>query len=69
MTTVAGEACGDVEAVDVGQLDVEQDHLGLEPSGLRERRRTVGSLTDHVEALRFEEDSRSRAERRMVVHD
>ena len=31
---VAGEAGGDVEAVDVGQLDVEQDHLGLEAAGL-----------------------------------
>ena len=66
---VAREPGGDVEAVDVGQLDVEQDDLRLEPSGLGQRGRAVRRLSDHVEALGLEKDSRSRAERRMVVHD
>ena len=40
--TIAGPGCrwsagGDVEAVDVGQLDVEQDEVGPEPLGLGDR--------------------------------
>ena len=66
---VAGKPRRDVEPVDVGQLNIEQHDLGLEAAGLRERGRAVGGLAHHVEALRFEEDSRSCAERRMVVHD
>ena len=41
----------DVEAVDVGELHVEQHDLGPQPADLGHRRRPVGRLTDHVEAL------------------
>ena len=65
----AGEPRRDVEAVDVGQLHVEQHHLGAEPAGLGDRLGAVGGLAHDVEPLGFEEHARGGAERRVVVDD
>ena len=65
----AGEPRGDVEAVDVGQLYVEQHDLGVEPAGLGQRLGSVSGLADHVEALGFEQYARTGAKRRVVVDD
>ena len=68
-SSLAREPRRDVEAVDVGQLHVEQHHLGAEAAGLRQRLGAVGGFADHVEALGFEQHARAGAERRMVVDD
>ena len=64
-----GEPRGDVEAVDVGELDVEQHDLGVQPAGLGQRLGAVSGFADHVETLGFEQYARAGAERRMVVDD
>ena len=35
---VGGDPLGDVEAVEVGEVDVEQHEVGVQPAGLRDRR-------------------------------
>src|SRR5215208_2573845 len=65
----ARQARGDVEAVDVGQLHVEQHHLGAESARLRDRLGAVGGLAHDVESLGFEEHARGSAKRRVVVDD
>ena len=65
----AGEARGDVEAVDVRELHVEQHHLRAQPARLGDRLRAVGGLAHDVEPLGFEEYARRSAKRRVVVDD
>ena len=48
---MAGDARGDVEAVDVGELDVEEHELRPQAAGLLDRARAVHRLADDVEAL------------------
>ena len=53
-SVVARDLRADVEAVRVGQLDVEQHDLRPQPAALRDRRGAVGGLTDDLEALGLE---------------
>ena len=64
-----GEARGDVEAVDVGQLDVEQHELRAQALGLGDAGRAVGGLADDVEPLGLEQHAGARPEGRVVVDD
>ena len=61
--------CADVEAVDVGQLDVEQHHLGPQPAALVQRRRAVDRLADDLEPLGLEHHPRAGPKGRVVVDD
>ena len=64
-----GQPGGDLEAVEIWQLHVEQHEVGLELLRRRDGRLTVAGLADHVEALGFEQSPRAGPERRMVVDD
>ena len=66
---VAGEPRGDVEAVEVGELDVEQDDVRAQPARLGERGRAVGGLADDLVALGLEQQPRPGAEAGVVVDD
>ncbi len=59
----------DLEAVEVGKLNVKKDDLRVERRGGLESTRSVLCLTHHVEPLGLEEDARSGAKARMVVDD
>ena len=65
----AGQARGDVEAVDVREVDVEEDELGLQLAGGLQGRRSTVCLADDVESLGLEEQSRARAKGCVVVDD
>ena len=64
-----GEPRGDVEAVDVGQLDVEQHEVGAQALGLGDPGRAVGRLADDVEPLGLEQHAGARTEGGVVVDD
>jgi hypothetical protein len=59
----------DREPVEVGQLDVEEDHLGAQLRGQPDCRTPVGGLADDVEALLGEHVAGPRPEPVMVVDD
>ena len=66
---VAGEPLGDLEAVDVGELHVEQDDLGAQLVHRVEGRHPVRRLAhDHV-TLELEQPARGGPEPRVVVDD
>ena len=76
MSTTAGgarvlrQARGDLEAVDVGQLHVEQHDLGVQRTRAASMPvDAVLGLTDDLVALGFEQRARAAAEARMVVDD
>ena len=64
-----GQPRGDVEAVDVGQLDVEQHEIGPQAARLLDPGGAVGSLADHVEPLRLEQHAGARTKGGVVVDD
>ena len=66
---MAGDAGGDVEAVDVGELHVQEHELRLEATGLGDRARAVHRLADDVEPLRLQQHARARPKGRVVVDD
>ena len=66
---MAGDARGDVEAVDVGQLHVEKHELRAQPTGLLDGARAVHGLADDVETLRFEQHASAGPKGRVVVND
>src|SRR3954447_11286465 len=66
---VAHELGADVEAVGVGELDVQEDDLRPQAAALRDGRRAVLRLAHDVESLRFQHDARARPEGRVVVDD
>src|SRR5436305_11180804 len=66
---IVAHTAGDLEAVDVRQLDVEQDQVGSERPALLDRRAPVLSLADDVEALRLEQQLGARAEGGVIVDD
>ena len=67
--TVDRELTGDVEPLDVGQADVEQnENRSQRPGGVESRGPGIG-LADHHEAVRLEQCPRLGAERGMVVDD
>ena len=66
---VRAEPPGDLEAVHVGQLDVEQDDVRTEPGDGLERRGAVLGLADHLVPLGLEELPRGGAEAGVVVDD
>src|SRR5204862_5553320 len=64
-----GQPPGDLEAVEIGHVDVEQHDVGTEL--LREAQRAVPVLgfADDVEIIALEEATRTVAERLVVVDD
>jgi hypothetical protein len=58
---------GDLEAVDVGQVHVDEHELGPELADAGDGRFSVRRLSDHPVALRLEHSSRRGAEARVVV--
>src|SRR4051812_20312399 len=64
-----GDPGRDVEAVDVGELHVEQHELGLEPTGLFDRAGPIHRLADDVEALALEQHASAGPKGRVVVDD
>ena len=64
---VTGDALRDVEAVDVGQLHVQQHQLRAQPARLRDRARAVHRLADDVEPLGLEQHARAGPKGRVVV--
>src|SRR5215217_2254513 len=66
---VLGQARGHLEAVDVGQLHVEQHHIRVEARHGVEGAQPVLRLADHVEALALEQHPGAGPEARVVVDD
>ena len=66
---VAGQLLADREAVDVGELDVEQHERRLERARGGERGGAVVRLADDLEAVGVEERAGEGAEVRVVVDD
>ena len=67
---VGGEKAGrDLESIDVRQLDVEQDELGVELLDEHERRRARFRLPDDVEALVGQQRPGAATKARMIVDD
>src|SRR5215207_1694398 len=64
-----GQLGGDVEAVDVGELHVEEHEIGAQAAGLLDARRAVSSLADDVEPLGLEQHARARTKGGVVVDD
>src|SRR5215213_1839012 len=60
---------GDLEAVEVGKLNVEQDQVGVELADGLERRSPVLRLADHHVAVGLEHPPRAEPEARVVVDD
>ena len=65
----AGDLLADVEPVDVGQLDVEQHHLGPQAAALVQRARPVDRLADDLEPLGLQHHAGAGPERGVVVDD
>ena len=63
------ELAGDLEALDVGQADIEEDEVRAEGSGGLEAGEAVGRLADDVEAVGGEEGAGLDAEARAVIDD
>src|SRR5262249_34572995 len=63
------ETTGDLEPVEVGQLDVEQDEIRVELLRLGERLLAVCRLADDREAFCLEQRACGRTEARVVVDD
>src|SRR3954466_1414762 len=64
-----GQLPGDLEAVDVGQLGVEEDEVGSEALGLGDARRAVSGFADDVEPLGLEQNAGARTEGGVVIDD
>ena len=63
------EPPGDFDAVDVGQAHVEQDEIGPQPVGVRDAFGARRALTDHVEAVGFEQGPRGLPESGVIIDD
>jgi hypothetical protein len=63
------QARDDLEAADIGKLDVEQDEVGRQLCRQRECGLAVFCLTDDLEPFRGQERSEATPEARMVVDD
>ena len=66
---VDGERLGDLEALDVGQPDVEQHELRPQGAGGGQAGRPVAGLADDLEAVRLQHGARLDAEAGVVVDD
>ena len=66
---ISCEAASHLEAVDVGELDVQQYDVGTQIAGGGEGGGAIGRLPYDVVAVRLEDLSGPRPEVRMVVHD
>ena len=64
-----GQRPCDLEALDVGQADVEQDEIRQEGPRSRQARGAVGRLADDVEAVGLEQGPRLEPEARVVIDD
>jgi hypothetical protein len=58
-----------VKAVQVRELDVEQDDVGLQVGYGRDRRRAVGRLANNVETRRLQQRTRRRSEGGVIIDD
>jgi hypothetical protein len=59
----------DGKAIEIGELDVEEDEIGLERSGADKGRRAVRRLADDLEPLRFKDRAGERPKARVIVND
>ena len=66
---LARDPGGDVESVDVRELNVEEDDVGPVRPDRGERGCAVGRLADHLVARIFEHPSGARAEAGVVIND
>ena len=57
-----------VETVQVGQLEIEEHHVGPELARARDRLRTVRRLADDLDALAVEHATQTLAHHRVIVH-
>ena len=75
VSTIAGpdplarQAGGDLDSVDVRELNVEQHHVRAQLLYGAQRGLAVLGLADHVEALRLEQHAGARPEARVIVDD
>ena len=60
---------GDLESVEVRELDVEQDQVGAQPLAPRRSPCAVARLADHLVAVGLEQQARAGAESLVVVDD
>jgi hypothetical protein len=49
-----GESFGDDETIELRELDVEKDDVGVQTGGLGQGLDSIGSRADYVKPLRFE---------------
>lgn len=63
------EPFGDLEAVEIGQVDVEEDDVRLQPTGVAQRRGAIARFADDVEAFALELRAGNPAEALVVVDD
>jgi hypothetical protein len=63
------ESARNLETVDAGKLDVEQDELRPQSLHFCDSRFTVGGLPDDLESLRLEQLASNAAEALVIVHD
>ena len=63
------ETLGNLEAVQIRELHVQENNRGLKACNRGDRRLAVRRLTDHREALRLEQRAGQRPERGVVVDD
>ena len=69
LRNLLGQTGGDIEAVDVGELDVEEDHVGPALADEGDGGAAIRGLPGDPEALLFQELSGLRSEALVVVHD
>src|SRR5436190_1519279 len=64
---VGRDPLGDLEAVEVREVDVEKHQIRVQAAGLHDGRRAVRSLADHVVALGLQQHPGGGPEGRMIV--
>ena len=69
MAGAAAQKLGDLEAVDVGQLDVEQDDVRMQGAGGLEGGLAVHRLADHLVAVGLQQRPGAGPEAGVVVDD
>src|SRR4051794_28294082 len=66
---VGGQPGGDLEAVDVGEIDVEQEDVWAQLVGAFDRAQAVRGLSDDVVALDLQQEPGGRPKAGMVIDD
>ena len=66
---IKGEVVADGEAIEIGELDVEEDEIGLKRSGADKGGRAVRRLADDLETVGFKDRTGERPKARVIVND